>query len=291
MRRQTLHNNALLLLLAGLLFVVPHTASAQDLPSQQLVSLSVSLISVLIGVLNALTWVFLMILDKIMDPNFIFSLPADGGDGPLLTMLHEIWQFTRDLVNLGFALGLIAGAVIMIVTSDFTKMKEHIGKFVLALVLVNFSWFIPRVIFDVSQVLTYTVYGLPSLLGNSLCELPATDGPNALPRRPCEVILQFKFLPEQTRTIVDGGGPNGTGRDTSVNPPTIGWRCPLRPIICYQAVAINDANPQIRTSTKVLEGLIVNHARLQTLVLFQPDAAQVQLPVGIIRDPAFLTAI
>jgi len=261
----------LFLCIATVLLLVPQVTSAQLLqPSQQLVSGATSLVSLLISIFNFLTWFFLMILDFIMDPQFIFGTDPNGGDGPLLLMLREIWQFSRDLVNLGFALGLIIGAVLMIVTADGTKIKEHLPKFVLAVVLVNFSWFIPRVIFDVSQVLTYTVYQLPSLLGDNQCTLPPTD---TLPRRPCEVILQFKFF-NQANGIING---------------VEGWRCPLPSIVCYQSVPINDARAEnLRTSTKVLDGLIVNHAKLQWLVQIRPTEAEVRLPNGINNAQAFI---
>ncbi len=271
MHRHTLQRSVLFLCIATVLLLVPQVTSAQLLqPSQQLVSGATSLVSLLISIFNFLTWFFLMILDFIMDPQFIFGTDPNGGDGPLLLMLREIWQFSRDLVNLGFALGLIIGAVLMIVTADGTKIKEHLPKFVLAVVLVNFSWFIPRVIFDVSQVLTYTVYQLPSLLGDNQCTLPPTD---TLPRRPCEVILQFKFF-NQANGIING---------------VEGWRCPLPSIVCYQSVPINDARAEnLRTSTKVLDGLIVNHAKLQWLVQIRPTEAEVRLPNGINNAQAFI---
>lgn len=260
----------MLLIFAGILLLFPQTISAQMLGlNQQFVSGATLLFSFLNGVFNFLTWVVLAFLDLIMDPMLIFDTDPAGGDGPLLLMLRQIWQFSRDLVNLGFALGLIIGAVMMIITADGTKIKEHLSKFVLALVLVNFSWFIPRVIFDFSQVLTYTVYQLPSLIGPNECMLPATD---TLPRRPCEVILQFKFF-DQTRGIVSG---------------VDGWKCPLPSLVCYQTVPINDAGAQIRTSTKVLEGLIVNHARLQWLTVIRPAEAEVQLQPGLPLHTAFV---
>ena len=283
MAKQKISLSVELLIVTGILLCLPETASAQAVTaSQTFVSFATMLVSFLITILHFLAWFFLMLLDIIMDPQIIFGLTADGGDGPLLEMLHTIWQFTRDLVNIGFALGLIIGAVWMIVSADYSKIKEHLPKFVLAIVLVNFSWFIPRVLFDVSQVLTYTVFQIPSLLRDNACTIPPDDrNPRA---RPCEVILNYKFF-EQTRTVGMDLDANGLriARDGSE-----GWRCPLESLVCIQTTPIDAANAQVRSSTKVLEGLIVNHARLQSLALIQPTEAEVVLPPGLNLGPAFM---
>ncbi|NOS67321.1 MAG: hypothetical protein HOO67_03060 [Candidatus Peribacteraceae bacterium] len=289
MFKQKLHTGVWIFLLMAAAFLVPQTALAQlTTPSQTMVSGATTLVTLVIGILNFLAWLVLAFLDLVMDPQVIFGIPADGGEGPLLLMLREIWQFTRDLVNLGFALGLIVGAVMMIVTADGTKIKEHLPKFALAIVLVNFSWFIPRVIFDLAQVATYTVYQIPSMMGDNACTIPPTE---TEARRPCDVILKFKFF-EQTNDIIPGGPGQGM-IDESDAPATVGWKCPLPSLVCYQTAPINSADAQIRTSTKVLHGLIVNHARLQSLAQVRPLEAEVRLREGVPMRDAFnrLTSI
>lgn len=257
-------------LAACLLFLAPHAALAQE-PGRTFVSGATNITMFLITILNAISWLTLSLLDFIMDPQVIFGLGPGGGDGPLLNMLREIWQFTRDLVNLGFALGLIIGAVMMIVTADGAKIKEHLPKFVLAVVLVNFSWFIPRVIFDVSQVLTYTVYQLPSLMGNE-CTVPATDEDRQ--PQPCKIVVEYKFFERNTRTI----GDDGVDRPGGGRPESRGWYCPLKPLVCVRMVPINEAPAQMHSGTKVLHGLVVNHARMQWLAKIRPREADVRLP-------------
>ncbi len=255
------------------ILLFPEVASAQgNTAAQTFVAGATRMTTLLITILNFFAWFFLSILDHIMDPKFIFALnPQTGEDGPLLFMLREIWQFTRDLVNIGFAIALIIGAIMMIVTADGTKLKEHMPKFVLGLVLVNFSWFIPRVVFDVSQVLTYTVYQIPSLMGNDGCTVPA-NGQDVAPR-PCKIVLKFKFFEEQTRTVRAADGVDTADGST-------GWSCPLPPLVCIQTVDIDQADAQVRSSTRVLDGLVVNHARLQWLADAQLTQAEVQLGPG-----------
>ncbi|MBI2636501.1 hypothetical protein HYW84_04225 [Candidatus Peregrinibacteria bacterium] len=257
-------------LAACMLFLVPHAALAQE-PGRTFVSGATQVTMFLITIINAISWLTLSLLDFIMDPQVMFGLGPGGGDGALLNMLREIWQFTRDMVNLGFALGLIIGAIIMIVTADAKIIADHRNKFVLAVVLVNFSWFIPRVIFDLSQVLTYTVYQIPSLMGNE-CTMPPTDE-DPQPR-PCKIVVEYAFFERNTRTI----GDDGVNRPGGGRPESRGWYCPLKPLVCVRMVPINEAPAEVHSGTKILHGLVVNHARMQWLAKIRPREADVRLP-------------
>ncbi len=272
--RKLLRGLLSLVVIAVFCVILPHPVFAQTPSlSTSTVSGATQIAAVLFSVLQFLSWFLLSVLELLMDPQFMFGMNMQSNgelNMNLVNMLREIWQFTRDLVNLGFALALIIGAVIMIVTADGTKMKEHLFKFVIGLVLVNFSWFIPRVIFDASQVLTYTIYQLPSLLGADNCVMPAQPG-DTEPRR-CEIVTQFRFLSEADRigTVAE---PDGSFRDTRDG--STGWRCPMRGLVCVQKVPINEADAQVRLPTKIFQGLVVNHARLQWLGQIQPAAFEV----------------
>ncbi len=217
---------------------------------------------ILIIIMDFLTWFLFRLLDLVMDPSWIFDLNANGTDGSLLQMLREIWQFSRDLVNLGLALLLIVGAIMMIVTADSSKIKEKLPKFVMALVLVNLSWFIPRVIFDVSQVMTYTVYQIPSLLNGDGCTIP--DAATGL-RKPCEVVTNVLFFPENTQFVGTSGVYLNPAKPQDPLNSSSGWKCPLKPLVCYQSVPFNSPQAQPQMYSKVINGLIINHARLSTL--------------------------
>lgn len=234
----------------------------------------------LMYVLNFLSWMLFFLLDKIMDPTWIFDLQVTGEDGALLNMLHQIWQLCRDLVNIGFALLLLAGAIRMIIMADTSKIKEKMPKFIIALILVNFSWFIPRAIFDVSQVLAYTAYQIPSIIGADGCKLPpenpGANGNNAL--RDCEIIVDVVFLEETDK--VDANGVHET--------KGAGWHCPLplpfEFLFCYKRAQVGAAaDPQPRS--KILSGLFINYARMNTLTsIVDPRGGPRPAPV-IGRDP------
>jgi hypothetical protein len=125
------------------------------------------LMGVIITGLNFLMWILFWLLNIVANPDFIF-IPE------LMNMLRQIWVFCRDVTNLLFALLLIAGAIYTTVTANTEKVKGLMPKFVMAVILVNFSWFIPRVIYDASSVLTYTVYQFPTMFTGNQCTIPAS---------------------------------------------------------------------------------------------------------------------
>ncbi|MDD5055141.1 MAG: hypothetical protein PHZ00_02630 [Candidatus Peribacteraceae bacterium] len=90
-------------------------------------------------------------------------------DARMMGALNTIWVLSRDLVNIAFALMLVGVAIYTIITADTKYVKEKLVHFVLAVILVNFSWFFPRVIIDVSNVLTATVFSVPQMLPGPFC--------------------------------------------------------------------------------------------------------------------------
>ena len=147
--------------------------------------------------MNILMWVLFRLLGLVLDPAFMFDLLPGGGDGPLLKMLHDIWQLSRDIMNVIFAILLVVGAVITIIKANTELLKAYRAKFVIAIILINFSWFIPRVVLDISQVLTYTIYQIPSLLpaAAGACMIAgSTDGTIAAKR--CVVVDNVIFFEE-----------------------------------------------------------------------------------------------
>lgn len=203
-------------------------------------------IGMIITAMDVMMWVLFLFLNIVMDPSFIFDSPAGGVDGPLLAMLHNIWMLSRDLVNLGFALILIVGAVVTVVQAKTETVKQYLPKFVLAVVLVNFSWFIPRVVYDVSNIAAYTVYQLPQLLNTGPCMIPG-DIPGAPPVE-CQVVTQVWFL---------------TNQQQLVGIPAVS--CPVNGLVCIQSVPMSLAGPAVSSQGKIINGLIVNYARLRTL--------------------------
>src|SRR3990167_3458282 len=96
-------------------------------------------------------------------------------------------------MNIIFAIMLLAGAILTIVFGKQEVVKQHLVKFILAVILVNFSWFFPRVIFDIANVTTATIYGLPNLV-NSKCKWIDKNG---TPKN-CVVVTDILFFEDAT---------------------------------------------------------------------------------------------
>ncbi len=224
-----------------------------------------AVISKIIGFLNILVWVLFIFLNYVLDPQFIFEL---DGNGAMMDMLNKIWRLSRDLMNIGFALILVGTAIYTVVTANKEFVTSHAKKFLMAIVLINFSWFFPRVIIDVANVATATIYGIPSLLldssvtgqtcnytsslqENSSCILQGAPDPD--PDEPriykcdCMAVTDARiFMNNATRIKLQGEG----------------WTCQAD-IICIQTVPWSSS--MVSGHSAILNGLIINHAHLQSM--------------------------
>ncbi|MEK7137508.1 MAG: hypothetical protein AAB853_04465, partial [Patescibacteria group bacterium] len=136
-----------------------------------------------------LNWVALSGVEALLDPDFIFgAIPVDdkgvptGAPRPMETVLHGLWLLSRNITNAIFAFILLAGGIYLILNAGgegISKIKQMAPKFVLAVILVNFSWFFPRVIIDAANVMSAVIYQLPSLTTGNVCisdRKPGEDG-------------------------------------------------------------------------------------------------------------------
>lgn len=231
-------------------------------PPSTMVSGMVFFVGLVITILNFLAWFVFMMLDLVMDPEWIFNLQSNGADGSLMNMIREIWQLCRDLVNIGLALVLIFEAIMMIIKSDGSKIKEMLPKFLIALVAVNFSWFIPRAIFDFSQVMTYSAYQVPSILRMDACSVPPRAGQTT--RQPCQIVREFLFF-EDTDQLIQDGAPGRFRRPGDAGAAS--WTCPLEKIVCIRMVDYDSPEGQgIKNQSKIINGIVVNYAQLRNLI-------------------------
>lgn len=221
------------------------TAQAQDLTGS-IITTGSMIVGMIITGLNFLMWVLFWLLTIVTNPDIIFQ---QG----MVELLHEVWAIFRNIVNVAFALVLVIGAIMTIVTASTERVKAALPKFVMAVILVNFSWFIPRVIYDVSSILTHTIYQLPSLIGQE-ADCFVVVGPDA----------EGGELPEKCKAVNDIVFFEETDKKTH---KVENWDCTLKPLVCVQLVDYDD--PQFiarhRHEGSVFNGLIVNYARLRSL--------------------------
>ncbi len=186
-------------------------------------------------------FICLQMVSWLMNTSF-FTDPA------MMGMLRSIWVLSRDIMNMLFALMLIGVAFYTIIVADGTFVKSKISTFVMGVILVNFSWFFPRVIIDVANVLTSTIYSIPNMLPNFDCKsIGETGAPEA-----CKVVTKIVIFP----TLVEEGDPDfsrARGGDCYTG------------IVCWHTELFNTAAPTMNAAHATINGLAVSFARLTTM--------------------------
>ncbi len=116
------------------------------------------IVSGVIMIIVLFAFIFALFLGDLMDSTYIF----DSGMGDTL---HLIWEVMRNFVNVGFILILLVIAVMVIFGGGGERglglLKKVLPKFVLALILVNFTFFAARFVLTVNDVLATAIFSLP----------------------------------------------------------------------------------------------------------------------------------
>ncbi|KKW39326.1 MAG: hypothetical protein UY87_C0048G0005 [Candidatus Peribacteria bacterium GW2011_GWC2_54_8] len=221
---------------------IPKAQATTDL-NQVFTSMTVTL-AVVVTAVNLLGFITFPILEVLLNPRFFLEL-----HGANEVVIHQIWQVSREIMNIIFAFMLVVGACLTVVTAKKDIISRFAIKFVLGVILVNFSWFFPRVILDVGHVLAATIYKLPDLVSTT-CRYYDING---IIQTPCKYPYDFRFFDKAAAIAKAAGGP-----------ASLGYECPLE-TVCYRVQALaNNTN----TAPGILSGLIFNHGKL-------PDLAKV----------------
>lgn len=194
-----------------------------------------------------LIYLCLALISALMDPGVI-NLSTNADAPTMGDTLLAIWQISRNLTNILLAFLLIVGAVMTIVFAKSEYASKYAVKFILAIVLVNFSWFFPRVVLDLANVLTATVYSLPSEI-NIECHAINIDGTRS--DDPCKIITDFEFF-------ADDAFLKKAGNEKFECKIPMGGECVVA--VKEEDMATNANAPNI-----IMGGLVYNHARLRTL--------------------------
>lgn len=121
--------------------------------------------SLFVGLFVPLIAILVKFIGVLMGDDYIFGNAGSDGNN-IAQLLYELWDIVRTIVNYGFLLMLLFYAVMNIVpwgTDDY-NIKNVLPSLVLAIVVVNLTWFGVRVVFDVVDVTSRIVYGLPEAL-------------------------------------------------------------------------------------------------------------------------------
>lgn len=121
------------------------------------------LVSGLILLIVLFALMFALALGYLMDSTYIL----DTGMGDTL---YLVWEVMRNFVNLGFILILLIIAVMVIFGGGGERglgmLKKITPKFILALVLVNFTFFGARFILTTNDVLATAIFSLPRVVSS-----------------------------------------------------------------------------------------------------------------------------
>lgn len=255
--------------LGTVLLLAPMAAHAQANFNGNIQQTFGLIIQTAIETLNLLTWVVFIFLNQLLDPLVIFN------NGAMSPMLNEIWQLSRNIMNVAFALVLIGAAIYTVITAKKDFVASNMKKFVMAVVLVNFSWFVPMVILDVANVAATTVFNLPSVLGqNNVCKFNTATPPMGTAGASCVDVSPNPLPPGGIPVFecdcvmaVDAAffvSQNQLGQF----PAAQGWACYLGQTMCVHLQPLNGNN--IAPHSYILNGLILNHARLAGVASLPP---------------------
>lgn len=146
-----------------LVFFGPETAMAatndtfnQD--QQEIINKLLGLFSILLNFLSAIFWPILYLIGALMNNDIFFS-------GPLGDRLNWIWVQMRNIVNIAFVLILIGIALYNILgigTEGEYTIKKVLPRFILGLILVNFTFIGAKVVLDGANVVTQAAFALPT---------------------------------------------------------------------------------------------------------------------------------
>jgi hypothetical protein len=169
------------------------------------------LLGVLLAFLNVMIWPLLSMIGGLMSNDLIFGPQVED-------RLLLIWGQLRNLVNLVFVLALVAMAIYNVIgpgeESNYT-IKKILPKFIIALVVVNFTFVGAKVVLSAINVATTAVYALPSSLEAGFAsvnpdELAAANCPNLIETYPENGICETaeEFTPEAASFFSSFSGDN-----------------------------------------------------------------------------------
>lgn len=165
--RKSIMAFGLVLIVAGVLF--PHVNLAQALgpttpaPADDAGQKLMATLTPVLQVLRSLLWPFLLLIGNLMQNDLLFGTGMEQN-------LLKIWVQVRDIVNIFFVLILVGIALYNVVggfQADF-HLKSVLPKFIIGLILVNFTFLGVKVVLDGINVISTGIFALPRTVGMEL---------------------------------------------------------------------------------------------------------------------------
>ncbi len=256
----------------GLYLVICHLAFSAHLPTafaavpDEGMNVIVNGLLETIGMINTFMHILLLILLNMLG----YLLQADFfNDVTMMSALNNIWVLSRNIMNVIFALMLIFVALYTIFTANSEMIKSKIQNFILAVILVNFSWFFPRIIIDVANVLTATIYTIPNTWGFDCRRFDNT---------PCRVITDIKIFPTEAEVTA---WPSSPGCSVGRCP------CPGK-VTCWKEEDYNSVSGTMGAAHAMINGMAVSFINIQAMTQL-PDNINLEANTGTVAT--FLSTI
>jgi len=261
-----------LLALGIVLSAIPDLVQAQGVASGGSLADAVVDNAAYLAMLNVFMHILLMTILKMLG----YLMQADIFNDPqMMSALNTVWRLSRDIMNVLFALALIVVAFYTILTAKAEFIKQKYVHFILAVILVNFSWFFPRVIIDFANVLTATVYSIPNTLPDFTCYQISDVG---APKKPCEVVMDAAFL-------IDPVQQDAFCQQYGFTPGTD--NCSCFGMGCYAKDTWVNARTKMRPAHAMINGLAVSFAKITNYALIPQTIASAGR--GNVIDPGKVT--
>lgn len=153
-----------------LLIALPLTANAQSVTSQmssvfgEVLQGFAQFLAITLKVLQRILWPIFLAIGGLLNNDILFGYGMEQ-------RLLEVWVQIRNFVNIIFVVVLLGVALFNVLAvkpdSEFA-LKSFLPKFAIALIAVNFSYIGMKIILDVSNVMTYAVFALPSSISQEV---------------------------------------------------------------------------------------------------------------------------
>jgi hypothetical protein len=191
------------------LFSITTTYAQQGGPLSPVYNFIELFLAVIVNVLQFIFHVVNSMIPIVWDQRLLFAINYND-------VLLDMWKFSRNIVNIIFAIMLVVGAVITVIQANSSFIQQYYKKFFIAIILVNFSWFFPRVILDVAHVTTATIYQLPAQITEIKdCKIRYwSNQEEKIKDRECTIIVNYIFSTkfDATKTPLTTAGNAGWHR-------------------------------------------------------------------------------
>lgn len=154
----------LILLVVLILVLIPDisfAAAAKKTAYEEFTEKLGAVLQWLLSWLYPVIWTIVGFTGSLMDNTFILSPEIED-------VIKKAWQEIRNYVNLFFTLALVIIAIYNILgkTDGNAVLKTALPKFVIALIAVNFSFYIGKAILDFNNLATTAVLAIPAKIDN-----------------------------------------------------------------------------------------------------------------------------